>query len=503
MRFGTKFLILGLVASMTFLSCKKMFDLKPEDGIIRDKFWETKEQVHAAVVGVYASLMGDLDGNNAKNLDITLFTWGELRADMLAPGLGAKPEDFEIMNMNTQISNTIVDWSPVYKIINYCNTVIQYAPDVRERDNTFTKEMLDETISEMKAIRALMYFYLVRSFGDVPLKINATSNDDEIVQLDKSPQAVVLQQIVKDLNEAEAVAVETFGDEIVDKGRVTKYTINAIQADVALWMEDYDAALVACDKVIGSNKYALVPRSTAWYTELYRMGNSVEGIFEIQFDQQKLNDFFTMFGVSSKRYIAANKVMDMIYTTEYNDSLGTMDIRGDGAAVRASDGAIWKYIGNNADDLIGQSDSYTHWIFYRYADILLMKAEALAQMPGRGEEAMELVKEIRDRAAAPLSTEVNPDFNNVDEMSRYILDERAREFAFEGKRWYDVLRYAKKNNYEHISYLQDLVGSMVPANTVRLVKEKLLDHNSHYFPIYTRELETNKKLTQNPFYQNQ
>ena len=501
MRFGTKFLILGLVASMTFLSCTKMFDLKPEDGIIRDKFWETKEQVHAAVVGVYASLMGDLSGS--KNLDITLFTWGELRADMLAPGLGAKPEDFEVMNMNTQISNTIVDWSPVYKVINYCNTVLQYAPEVRQKDNTFTEQMLNGTISEMKAIRALMYFYLVRSFGDVPLKLKATSNDDEIVQLEKSPQSEVLQQIVKDLNEAETLAVTTYGNNQVDKGRVTKYTINAIQADVALWMEDYNAALIACDKVINSKKFGLVARSTAWYTELYRMGNSVESIFEIQFDQQKLNDFFGLFGVSSKRYIAANKVMDVIYTTEFNDSLNTMDIRGDGASVRASDGTIWKYIGSNAEDMIGQSDSYSHWIFYRYADILLMKAEALAQMPGRGEEAMELVKVIRDRAAAPLSTESHPDVTNVDEMSRYILDERAREFAFEGKRWYDVLRYAKKNNYEHIGYLQDLVGSLVPANTVRLVKEKLLDHNSHYFPIYTRELETNKKLTQNPFYQNQ
>ena len=130
-----------------------------------------------------------------------------------------------------------------------------------------------------------------------------------------------------------------------------------------------------------------------------------------------------------------------------------------------------------------------------------MKAEALAQMPGRGQEALDLVKIIRQRAGAPEATNNNPDPNNVDEISRFILDERAREFAFEGKRWYDVLRYAKKNNYANISYLQDFVSSLVPANSVRLVKEKILDHNSHYFPDYTYEMQTNKLLLQNPFYQ--
>ncbi|MGF7229939.1 RagB/SusD family nutrient uptake outer membrane protein [Arachidicoccus sp.] len=477
-----------------------MFDLKPNDGIIRNNFWQTKEQVQAAVIGCYASLMGDPD-NSSKDLDVTLFTWGELRGDMLAPSLGTTNEDLEIMNMNTQSANSIVDWSPVYKIINLCNTVLAYAPTVMDKDQTFTQEMLNGYISEMKTLRALMYFYLVRSFGDVPLKLDPTSNDDQIVQLAKSPQSEVLAQITKDLNEAEPLAVLTYGNKATDKGRITRYTVNAIQADVDLWMENYPAAVTACDKIINSKKFGLIARSSAWFTNLYRNGNSNESIFEIEFDQQKLNDFYSMFGVSSKRYIASNKVMDDIYTTEINDSTNAADIRGDGSAVRAQDNIIWKYIGSNATNMIGQSDSYTHWFFYRYADVLMMKAEALAQLPGRGQEALDLVNVIRQRAGAPQATNENPDVNNVDELSRFILDERAREFAYEGKRWYDVLRYAKKNNYENISYLQDFVSSLVPANSVQLVKEKILDHNSHYFPIYIYELQTNKQLIQNPFYQ--
>lgn len=500
MRLSPKYILITFLITSISLSCNKLFDLKPEDGIVRDDFWKTKEQVHAAVVGVYASLMGDPDGNG-KNLDQTLFIWGELRGDMLGPSLGTTSDDLEVMNMNTQPVNADVDWSPVYKIINLCNTVLAYAPGVLEKDNTFTKEMLNGYTSEMKAIRALMYFYLVRSFGDVPLKLEPTSNDNEIVQIPKRSQAEVLTQILKDLNEAEPLAVLSYGDQAVDKGRITRYTINAIQADVDLWKEDYTGAITACDKIINSKKFGLVGRSSAWYTVLYRNGNSPESIFEIQFDQQKLNDFYSMFGVSSKRFIASNKVMDVLYTTEINDSTNATDVRGDGAAVRAQDNIIWKYIGNNAKDMIGQSDSYTHWFFYRYADVILMKAEALAQLPGRGQEALDLVNIIRQRAGAPESTNSSPNVTSVDELSRFILDERAREFAFEGKRWYDVLRYAKKNNYENIGYLQDFVSSLVPANSVRLVKEKILDHNSHYFPISTYELQTNKQLVQNPFYQ--
>ncbi|MCH5685421.1 RagB/SusD family nutrient uptake outer membrane protein [Niabella sp. W65] len=75
-----------------------------------------------------------------------------------------------------------------------------------------------------------------------------------------------------------------------------------------------------------------------------------------------------------------------------------------------------------------------------------------------------------------------------------------QEFAFEGKRWYDVLRYVKKNNYSNIAYLQEMVAGIVPASSVRTAQAKMLDHNSHYFPIYFYELQTNKHLVQNPFY---
>ncbi len=490
-----KFLLLITVVVLTATSCKKGLELKPADGIIREDYWKTKEQIQAFVIGCYGSLLGNPSGGNSGSLPELMFLWGELRADMLAPSLGTTNLDFDIMAVNTVSSNNIVSWRPVYRTINYCNTVLDFAPLVMNSDKTLTQASLNAYMAEAKALRALLYFYLVRSFGDVPLKLKSTSSDEEIVSSPKSTQAQILTQIIADLNDAESKAVLTYGSTAADKGRITRYTINAIQADVYLWMEKDAEALIACDKIINSKRFGLIAASAAWFNTLYRTGNSNESIFEFQYSNQKINNFYNMFAVGNKRFVAANIVTDQVFGSDPF----LKDIRADGGSVRAEDGLIWKYVGNNATDLIAPGDSYTHWFVYRYADVLLMKAEALAELD-RGAEALAIVKDIRTRANALDATNTNPNPLNKEEVARFVLEERSRELMFEGKRWYDVLRYVKRKNYARIDYLLDLVSTTVPANSVRTAQAKMLDHNSHYFPIHDYELQTNKSLVQNPFY---
>src|SRR5687768_14797172 len=195
------------------LSCNKYLDLKPQDGIIRQNFWKTKEQVQAAVIGCYASLLGAPAGINDRPLAEYMFLWGELRADLLTPSTGVTNEELEIMNVNILSTNGLTNWRSFYRTINYCNTVIDFAPEVLTHDQTFSQQALDAYLAEAKALRALMYFYLVRSFRDVPLKLRATSSDEELEQLVKNPGAEVLEQIVKDLSEAEAAAPLTHGNQ--------------------------------------------------------------------------------------------------------------------------------------------------------------------------------------------------------------------------------------------------------------------------------------------------
>jgi hypothetical protein len=107
---------------------------------------------------------------------------------------------------------------------------------------------------------------------------------------------------------------------------------------------------------------------------------------------------------------------------------------------------------------------------------------------------------IRARARALDLTNDNPDPGDRFGVADFILRERAREFAFEGKRWFDMLRNAKRNNYERKSLLLDMVASTVPPDRQQTAIAKFVDKNCHYLPIYFYELQTDKLLVQNPFY---
>jgi starch-binding outer membrane protein, SusD/RagB family len=490
--------LLVVLMLLPFASCKKWLDLQPQDGLTGAEYWKTKEQVQAAVFGCYASLTGSATGS--RNAAESFFLWGELRADMITSTLATTTDQIDVINVNILPTNSISNWRGIYETINYCNTVIDFAPGVIEKDATFKKDALDKYVAEAKALRALMYFYLARTFSEVPLKLKATASDKDIVDIAKSSQTAVLEQALKDLSEAETYAVTDYGDRASNKGRITKAAINAIQADIYLWMDKYNECIAACNKIINTNSFGLIDGSdvTTWFRTSFVNGNSNESVFELQFDNQKLNPFYTMFLTSQRKFLASSIVMDEIYTIDFLDPL-KFDIRADGAAVRATDQTIWKYVGLSSTTARALEESYAHWFFYRYADILLMKAEALNQI-GNGQEALNIVNVIRARAKALVATAQNPAPNDKIAVADYILKERAREFAFEGKRWFDLLRNAKRNNYQRLDLLLDVVASTVPPNRQQQAIAKFKDQNCHYLPIFTYELTTNRALVQNPFY---
>ncbi len=486
---------LSIIATVA-TSCNKWLEVKPQDGIIRDDYWKTKEQLGAAVVGCYSSLLDP-------QLVTDLFAWGELRADMLGSTIKTSTDAINIMEGNILASNSFTDWSPVYRTINNCNTVLEYGPDVIKNDPTLTVKQQNAYLAEAHALRALMYFYLLRTFGEVPLQLTATSKDNEVQQLVKSSQLDVYNQIMSDLKFAQANALGTFGDINEDKGRIIKTTVFAIEADAYLWENKYDSCIAACDSVINSQKYGLVDGSdqSQWFNTLYFNGNSSEGIFEFQFDQQALNPFYGELISSSKQYVAGPSVSEDVFGLDHTGL--QKDIRGDGGSLNAADGTILKYAaatGGESVTLRASDQSFAHWFVYRYADILLMKAEALTWV-NRGGEALALVQTVRDRAHAIDETVEMPDSSSSDDIAQYILDERAREFAFEGKRWYDVLRFAKRNNYKQLNVLLKVVTKNAPTYLKQTMLNKYKDVRSHYLPIDQDELLADKKLVQNPFYQ--
>jgi hypothetical protein len=489
--------ILYKVSSVCFIilfatGCDSWLQLEPQDAITKNEYWKTKEQVNAAVIGCYASLLGTTDGQ--RSIPEMMFLWGEMRGDMLVPNSGALIDELEVINGNILQTNSLANWRSFYRTINNCNTVIQLAPGVLETDPTFKQAQLDAYISEMLAMRALLYFYLVRTFKEVPLKITATTSDTDPFELPKNSEEEIIQKIIDDLNEAEQKAVLTYGSQDKNKGRITRYLINALQADVHLWNQDYENCKIACDKIINSGQFGLV-EGNLWFTNIFVNGNSNESIFEIQFDAQKPNTFFDMFS-QGRRWLAGPVVMEELYTID--PLTGNKDLRAEDASLKA-DGRIWKYLGWDATRQRSVIESYAHWIVYRYADVLLMKAEAMA-LTGEGTGALQIIDQIRIRGNALEATEKGVSPDDVQGLLEYILEERAREFAFEGKRWFDILRNSRRDNYSRLDLLIGFAVKTAPAERQQSIINKLKDTDSHYLPIFQYELQTNKELVQNPFY---
>jgi hypothetical protein len=479
--------------ALLFTQCEKYLDVKQESGLTYDSYWKTKEDVNATMLACYQSMM---TGSNSTYQVVDLaFLWGELRADFIAPGSKILAEESSIINGYITEDDDLCNWAPVYRTINLCNTVIECAPSVLNRDATFTQKALDGYLSEAYAIRALMYFYLVRTFGEVPLKLDATITDETNFSIPKSSANVILRQIISDLAIAEQKSVTDFGSTLQNKGRVTQFAINAMQADVYLWSENYDSCIIASNKVINSGKYGLIND----YKQLFQSGLTNESIFELVFDGQLLNPLYYLVDVSTyRRFLINQRVVDEVYTID-NDDNTNYDWRGNMASVKFSNMSVWKYYGYTSTTARSLSQSTAPWIFYRYADVLLLKAEASA-VEGDTATALDIVRQIRERGNALAATIEYP----TDQYSTvsYVINERAREFAFEGKRWFDVLRTAKRDKYSTPlkKSLFDMVSAIAPADRYNTMVNNIQDTLSHYLPIYSEELKTDEALVQNTFY---
>ncbi|MEN3323217.1 RagB/SusD family nutrient uptake outer membrane protein [Mariniflexile soesokkakense] len=489
--------IIAIFIATLNLSCDSYLDLKPEDGTIREEFWKTKEDVRAAVIGIYSAMLTTPPSESDLTLSEYIFMYGELRGDMVSPGGFMSDDQVDMITSNILPSNDLTTWSQFYRIINYCNTVIDLAPGVLANDPTLTQTQLNNYLSEVLAIRAYLYFTLARSFKDVPLKLTATLSDQDNFQIPTTPQADVFKQVVIDLTKAEGFAIEDYGTNAENKGRVTKHTINAMLTDVYLWQENYEAALVTADKVINSGDFALIDGSLQWFTTVFARGNSTESIFELQYTTQNLNPFYSIF-LQRPQYLAAPAVLEGVFGIDFEDALNK-DFRGERASLVPGTNEIYKYTGLNQEQRKSLQESDTHWFVYRYADVLLMKAEALNEL-SRGEESLAIVDLIREKRNAINETAQQLSFEDKDGIRLYILAERSREFAFEGKRWFDILRNSRKENYAYLNILLGIALQSAPANQQQSITTKLKDSNSHYLPINENELFTNKALVQNPFY---
>jgi len=471
------------------ISCNKWLESLPPNGLIREEFWKSKEDVEAVLMAAYELFA---------SMDRTLFLQGELRGDLLFGGSNQPSRERSIAENNIYPDNNYCDWTPYYKIINHCNEVIKNAPLVQEIDNTFTDFRKQSLMAEAYFIRGLAYFYLVRIYNEVPLVLEPSETDNSDFYIPKSTESEVLNKVVIDLKQYREFAPSGgFSTIIENKGRASKPAFDALLADIALWRFEYDEVLEHVEKIENSGEIELM-KGGEWF-QIFNPGNSIEGIFEFQFDGN-LNQRNGTFGLTqrfSNQYFPSQKAIEMFGKENANEL-----VRGENASIAKigeDDFIIWKYVGQFPD---GQSfrsgnDQYScNWIVYRYADVLLMKAEALSQT-GRYAEALAILNKTRERANLQPKNIVF----NAAAFEDAIMEERALEFAYEGKRWFDLLRLGRRNNFSRKNKLIEVIISNVPSNQKRILAVKLTNPLGWYLPIYESEIERNKNLNQNQYYE--
>jgi hypothetical protein len=482
-----KYFLLSLLLLVQF-SCNDALQILPPSGVVRAEFWKTRQDVESVLMAAYGSFA---------KMDGTLFLQGELRGDLIMGGASQRSEEQRIMEANIYPDNTLCNWKAFYEIINNCNEVIKNAPLVQDSDDTFTDFQMQGLSSEAYFLRSLSYFYMVRIFKEVPLILGPSENDNVEFFQPKSSEAVILEQIVNDLNANRDFAPSSNFSAVEDnKGRASKASYDALLADIALWQFEYDEVLKHVQKIEANEELFLMP--DAYWFEIFYPGNSLESIFEFQFDDNlgQRNSTYNLTSESGRKYKpsqAAIAMFDILETGEF--------VRGEGASISEvgeNEFVIWKYVGRFSDGESGRSGSdrnSCNWIVYRYSEVLLMKAEALSQL-GRYDEALEIINEIRERAnVAPRGIAYNPvAFEDA------ILEEKALEFAYEGKRWFDLLRMGRRNNYARKSKLIEIIVRDVPSAQKRVLASKLTNPLGWYLPIYFEEMERNKNLVQNPYY---
>ena len=469
-----------LIVLFSFTSCQDWLTVSPETELIKEKFWKKTEDVNSALGAAYNAL---------RNASLESLIWGELRADLVVIS-GSDFSNYEqIAGSDISPSNEVVNWQRYYEAINLANTLMYFDDEVAEVDQTFTPELQRSIEAEALFIRSMAYFHLVRIWKDVPLVTNASISDTSALYLPKSPEHKVISQIIEDLLLARDMANKLeFQGTNYFYGRANYYSITALLADVYLWAEQYQNCIDACDIIMNSGLYSLEPTET-WFNVYYPGNSTVESICELQYDdnlESQENPIYNNLIPLDGRQLQAqmdwqniNLIMDQEDLRRYRGA-----------------GGLWKYAGKDQMGNIVRSFSErdANWILYRFAEINLMKAEACIEL-GRFNDANNLISETMLRAGAPFVEQSEKEL-----LRELLLNERGREFLFEGRRWFDMLRAAKRNQFENKQLIIDMILSGADIKQQAILRTRVYDTLSYYLPVPERELIYNQNLKQNPFY---
>lgn len=476
-----------IIFSLLFAAACNKLEEDPNSIVTASQFYKTQSDAVSAVAAVYSSLNSDAAGDfviYGRNLN-------------LLTGNGSDDQIYSPSNTNTDVralgTTTYVpandrikkNWQQHYFGISRANVAIDNIPNI-DFDTT-TRARL---VREAKFIRGLLYFNIVRLWGDAPLVLHdPTSIDVNAQKIKRSPKDSIYAQIIADLNDATLLPKTYTGADI---GRVTSGAAHAILAKVYLTRREWSKAEVELTTVInGGYGYALFDSFLDVFQQATKNGK--EHIFSVQFGtnlgaKNSVNSLSTCnFGSFNpsvypgdqpsdsnlyKLFASFDTRRDVTFFTQlYNSATGKY--------VQFGAARFAKFIDYSISPLTNQNISGINYPVIRYADVLLMQAEVLNEINGPTADAYAAINQVRARAKI---SELTAGLSQAAFRDSLFL-ERRKEFIQEGNRWFDLARRGG-------TYLYDAL-KLYPEKTGAAVKDTL-------YPIPQSEIDINNELTQNP-----
>ena len=460
--------ILILLACITAFSCKKVTDQVPNSIITPANFYKTASDADNAINACYDALQ-----KSPANFEI----WGDGRTDMLGSSDRSSSSDLQVVSGNASSNNDYVSWNALYGGINRCNSVIKNIPNINDAALSSKK---DRILGEAYFLRGLFYFYLARTYENAPLILEPYENLSGDFYPTTSNRTILFAQVEKDFKTAEPLVPDLpFSTAIENKGKTTKAAIRSAMADLYLWEKKYQEAADAANLVITSPaNYSLVPGAS--FASIFTAKNTAESILEVQYnysfqegDSNGITDLFLPLGGSytagNWRYQPSAALLSALPANDLRASATYKNTGSSPAPYRdANRTYIAKYQGTLVGTVLYQDPNR---IIYRLAEVILFRAEALNEL-GQTSAAIVLLNQIRNRAGIG-----NTSAATQAEVRLAIEKERFAELAYEGKRYYDLIRTGR----------YAAVTGFTNPNWVR-------------WPLPATEVINNHNLVQNPGY---
>lgn len=539
-------------------SCDDFLSIEPQNEIVLENYWTEEADVNSVLNSCYAQL----ESSDCVN---RMLVWGELRSDNMTNGSGTAYDLQQILKENILETNNYTNWQSFYNVINRCNTVIYYAPEVNQKDPNFTDAELRATIAEAKTLRSLCYFYLIRAFRDVPYITYPSNDDTQEYQVPASKFDVVLDSLIADVESVKDDAVRSYGEESVENTcRITRWACYALLADLYLWKGDWQRCIDYCDLVIDRKiqeyeeeyeenptvmttelygKYPLISESTAsssyagnTYNEIFGEGNSFESIFELNFvqNQSVTNSTVSSFFGNNSTRTGQIGVPSFIFADAYaglNDYFKKTDCRYlENMTEINSKVYIMKYVNENVSfrtstttgaaptvNATQRNQAYANWIIYRLTDVMLMRAEAEVELAGDVTADTPLTEEqtqhYRNAFACVSAIWKRANNKRVATTDTLVYDDYATsrtdmENLVLDERQRELMFEGKRwFDLVRISRRDGentrMINKVLPKfqENTSVIRIKLATQDILYWPYNREELKQNPYLTQNPAYE--